>query len=120
MTRSHTWTTSANIPKPRRPKAYNDYKVYYSGFPKETPELKFRLRFVFSFSHSLQVLNTHARRFDSDEHMAWCNGGRRKVYAWEGQQKYCVQYAQTDTKYSRRVRGRPTLKDEECLREISL
>ena len=31
----------------------------YSGFPKETPELKFRLRFFFffSFSHSLQLFN---------------------------------------------------------------
>ena len=42
MTHSHTWTTSVNIPKPRRPKVYNDYKVYYSAFPKETPELKLR------------------------------------------------------------------------------
>ena len=57
-----------------------------SGFPKETPELKFRL-FVFSSSHSLQVLNTHARRFDSDEHMAWGNGGRKKVNAVEDQHK---------------------------------
>ena len=32
--------------------------LYYSGFPKETPELKFRLVFFFfSFSHSLQFFN---------------------------------------------------------------
>ena len=29
----------------------------YSGFPKETPELKFWLHFFFSFSHSLQFFN---------------------------------------------------------------
>ena len=63
----------------------------YSGFPRELPQLKFRLIFYFfffSFSHSLQVLNMHARRFDTDEHMAWCNGGRRKVYSVEDQHKY--------------------------------
>ena len=48
--------------------------------------------------------------------MAWCNGGRRKVYAEEDQHKYCLQYAQTDTKYSHSVRGRPTLNDEERFR----
>ena len=58
------------------------YFYYYSGFPKETPELKFRLSVFFSFSHSLQVLNTHAQRFS--------NGGQRKVYAVEDQHKYCV------------------------------
>ena len=64
---------------------------HYSGFPKETPELKFRLRFFFrSATVCNSLINTHARRFDSDEHMAWCNGGRRKVYAVEDQHKYCV------------------------------
>ena len=28
---------------------------FYLGFPKETPELKFGLRFFFPFSHSLQL-----------------------------------------------------------------
>ena len=66
-------------------------KNIYSGFPKETPELKFRLSSssFFSFSHGLHVLNTHARRFDSLMR-AWCNGGRRKVYAVEDQHIYCV------------------------------
>ena len=26
----------------------------------------------------------------TDEHMAWCNGGRRRVYAVEDQHRYCV------------------------------
>ena len=25
----------------------------------------------------------------TDEHMAWCNGGRRRVYPVEDQHKYC-------------------------------
>ena len=41
--------------------------AYYSGFPKETPELKFRLRFFFPFSVQPQfaifLINAHARRF---------------------------------------------------------
>ena len=49
------------------------------------------------------------------EHMAWCNGGRRRVYAVEDQHKYCVRI-QTDTKCAHSVRGRPTLKDEERFR----
>ena len=68
--------------------------LFYSGFPKEMPELKFRLRFFRSATVCNLVLNTHARRFDSDECMAWCNGGRRKVYAVEDQHKYCEKYAQ--------------------------
>ena len=74
----------------------------YSGFPKETPELKFGFVFFFFFFFFFfrsatvcnEVLNTHARRFDSDVRMAWCNGGRRKVYAVEDQHKYCEKYAQ--------------------------
>ena len=40
--------------------------LYYSGFPKETPELKFRLRFLFFFRSATvcnSLNNTHARRF---------------------------------------------------------
>ena len=37
---------------------------YYSGFPKETPELKFRLRFFFrSATVCNSLINTYARRF---------------------------------------------------------
>ena len=28
--------------------------------------------------------------WERDWHMAWCNGGRRRVYAEEDQHKYCV------------------------------
>ena len=42
-------------------------KDYYSGFPKETPELKFRPRLFFrSIANCSRVLNAHVRRFDSD------------------------------------------------------
>ena len=40
-------------------------KGLFSGFPKETPELKFRLRlFLRSIANCSQVLNAHARRFE--------------------------------------------------------
>ena len=53
----------------------------------------------------------------TEEHMAWCNGGRRRVYAEEDQHKYTVYNTlKTDTKYSHSVRSRPTLKDKECFR----
>ena len=48
----------------------------------------------------------------TDEHMAWCNGGRRSVYAVEDQHRYCVRI-QNGYKCAHSVRGRPTLKDEE-------
>ena len=65
-----------------------DNKTFH--FYKGNAWVEISASFFFSFSHSLQVLNTHARKFDSDEHMAWGNGRRRKVYAVEDQQKYCV------------------------------
>ena len=52
----------------------------------------------------------------TDEHMAWCNGGRRRVYAMEDQHRYCVRIKKTGTKCAPSVRGRPTLKDEERFR----
>ena len=62
----------------------------YSGFPKETPELKFRLHFYFrSVANRSQVLITHAWRL-TNEHMAWCNGGRREAFAVQNQHRYCV------------------------------
>ena len=78
---------------------------------KGNVQVEFRLCFFFSFSHSLQVLNTHAQRFDSDEHIAWCNGRRRKVYVVEDQHKIDAVYntLKADTKYSHSIRGRPTL-----------
>ena len=55
----------------------------------------------------------------TDEHMAWCNGGPRRVYAVEDQDKYCVDTVdgyKTDTKCAHSVHSRPTLKDEERFR----
>ena len=52
-----------------------------------------------------------------DEHMAWCNGGRRRVYAEEFEISTNTVYGyKTDTKCAHSVRGRPTLKDEERFR----
>ena len=53
----------------------------------------------------------------TDEHMAQCNGGRRRVYAVEDQHSYSTVYGyKTDTKCAHSVRGRPALKDEERFR----
>ena len=42
----------------------SEQDCFYSGFPKETPELKFRLRFFFrSATVCNSLINTHARRF---------------------------------------------------------
>ena len=65
---------------------------------KETPELKFRLRFFFVRSQiavksSSRMRNllalTHAWRL-TNEHMAWCNGGRREAFAVQNQHRHCV------------------------------
>ena len=50
-----------------------------------------------------------------DEHMAWCNGGRRRVYAEEDQHKYCVRIQNGYKMCTQRSR-RPTLKDKERFR----
>ena len=91
--------------------------VCYSGFPKETPELKFRLRFFFrSATVCNSLINTHARRFcwwartwhgvmaDGEEFMRW------KIST------NTVDGYKTDTKCVHSVHGRPTLKDEERFR----
>ena len=52
----------------------------------------------------------------TDEHMAWCNGGRRRVYAGWKIITNTVDGYETDTKYAHSVNGRPTLKDEEPFR----
>ena len=63
---------------------------FYSGFPRETTELKFRLDFFFSFGRKPQSSPHHAfatfwawrmREFLTNEHTGWCNGGRRKTFA---------------------------------------
>ena len=66
------------------------FLVLLLGLSKGNTRVEISAYYFFSFSHSLQVLNTHARQFDSDEQKAWCNGGRRKVYAVEDQHTYCV------------------------------
>ena len=91
--------------------------INYSGFPKETPELKFRLRFFFFRSATVcnYLSNTHARRFllmskwhgvmaDGEEFMRW------KIST------NIVDGCKTDTKCEDSVHGRPTLKDEERFR----
>ena len=89
---------------------------FYSGFPKETPELKFRLRFFFrSATVCNSLINTHARGFllmstwhgvmaDGEEFMRW------KIST------NIVDGCKTDTKCEDSVHGRPTLKDEERFR----
>ena len=90
--------------------------INYAGFPKETPELKFRLSF-FLFSHSLQVLNTHARRFDSN---VACGivpmADEEEFMQWKISTNTGYNTLKTDTKFSHSVRSRPTLKDEERFR----
>ena len=44
---------------------------YYSGFPKETPELKFRLRFFFSFSHSFILVPRGRAPFGQHQEFLW-------------------------------------------------
>ena len=45
----------------------------------------------------------------TNEHMAWCNGGRRRVYAVEDQHRYCVRIKNGYKMCTQRL-GRPTLK----------
>ena len=40
-----------------------------------------------------QVLNTHTRLLDSDEHMAWCNGEGREVCPVENQPHTCITHS---------------------------
>ena len=44
----------------------------------------------------------------TDEHMAWCNGGRRRVYAVWKISTNTVDGYETDTKCAHSVHGRPT------------
>ena len=69
-----------------------DERWFSLGLSKGNARFEISASVFFSFSHSLQVLNTHERRFDSDEdeHIAWCNGGRGKVYAVEDQLSYVM------------------------------
>ena len=52
----------------------------------------------------------------TDEHMAWCNGGRRRVCAVWKISSNTVDGYERDTKCAHSVHGRPTLKDEERFR----
>ena len=52
----------------------------------------------------------------TDEHMAWCNGGRRRVYAVEDQHKYCGRIQNGYKMCTQSVHGTSTLKDEERFR----
>ena len=63
----------------------------YFGFPKETPELKFRLRFFFFFFFQSQIAIkslTRMRDVLADKQMLGCNTGRSAVFAVQNQHRY--------------------------------
>ena len=76
---------------------------YYSGFPMETPELKFRLRFFFFFflfSHSLQFFNKYACAkilLMSTWHGVMTDG--EEFMRWKINTNTVYNTLQTDTKY---------------------
>ena len=104
---------------------FNINFLFYSGFPKETPELKFRLRFFFrSATVCNSLINTHTLM--STWHGVMADGEEFK--RWKISTNTVEGY-NTDTKCAHSVHGRSTLKDEErfrhglvrkTLREISL
>ena len=88
----------------------------YSGFQKETPELKFRLRFFFrSATVCNSLINTHVRRFllMSTWHGVMVDG---EEFMWWKISTNIVDGCKTDTNCEDSVHGRPTLKDEERFR----
>ena len=100
-----------------------------SSFPKETPELKIRLRFFFrSVANRSQVLATHAQLFDSNACAAfWVMSTWHSVMADDKKLLRCkistntvYNTPKTHTKYVHIVRDRPTLKDDERFRNSSV
>ena len=62
---------------------------------KETPELKFRLRFFFVRSQiavksSSRLWFWRIRDVLTNEHVAWCSGGRREAFAVQNEHRHCV------------------------------
>ena len=100
-----------------------------SSFPKETPELKIRLRFFFrSVANRSQVLVMHAQLFDSNACAAfWVMSTWHSVMADDKKLLRCkistntvYNTPKTRTKYAHIIRDRPTLKDDERFRNGSV
>ena len=70
----------------------------YSGFPKETPELKFGLRFFFFFSVQPQFAIKSLIRMRDDLTLmcAWHGvmADKERFMRWKISKKYCEKYAQ--------------------------
>ena len=100
--------------KPPSASSFESISSFYSGFPKETPELKFRLRFFFrSATVCNSLINTHARRVYWWAHGVMADG--EEFMRWKISTNTVDGY-KTDTKCAHSVHGRPTLKDEERFR----
>ena len=80
------WVRRCKTPTSAKPN-HSFHVSFYSGTTKETPELKFRLRFFFvrsqiavkSSSRMRNLWLCRMRDVFTHEHMTWCNGGQREV-----------------------------------------
>ena len=93
--------------------------IFYSGFPKETPELKFGLRFFFFFVQAQFAITSLIRMRDDLTLMCAWHGvmaDEERFMRWKISTNTVKNTLKTDTKYSHSVRGRPTLKVEERCR----
>ena len=96
-----------------------EVSFYYSGFPKETPELKFGLRFFFfSVQPQFAIKSLIRMRDDLTLMCAWHGvmADEERFMRWKISTNTVKNTLKTDTKYSHSVRGRPTLKVEERCR----
>ena len=90
---------------------------FYSGFPKETPELKFGLRFFF-VQPQFAIKSLIRMRDDLTLMCGWHGvmADEERFMRWKISTNTVKNTLKTDTKYSHSVRGRPTLKVEERCR----
>lgn len=56
-------------------------RAYLLELSKGNAQVEILASFFGVVPNRSQVLKTHERRFDSVEHMPWCYGGRREVFA---------------------------------------
>ena len=96
------------------------WSSFYSGFPKETPELKFGLGFFFFFffffvQPQFAIKSLIRMRDDLTLMCAWHGvmADEERFMRWKISTNTVKNTLKTDTKYSHSVRGRPTLKVEE-------
>ena len=98
------------------------FVYFYSGFPKETPELKFGRLFFFSFGCKSQSTPHHVcavswlwriRHVLTNEHMVWCKADEEKLSRCKISADILYNTLKTHTKYAHIVRGRATLKNVE-------